>query len=129
MSGRAMPIPLLRVGMAFALAGGAMAVQAQSTRPGNPLDQLPAPAAVPAPRDPAPRVELRAPAGPGAGRLDADTGHEAGVDAEGRLGGGVADRAAYPLAGSLGAVGRLLAGRPGRTGGCRRPVVGHVPGQ
>ena len=70
MSGRAMPIPLLRVGMAFALAGGAMAVQAQSTRPGNPLDQLPAPAAVPAPRDPAPRVELRAPAGPGAGRLD-----------------------------------------------------------
>ena len=35
---------LLRVGVALALAGGAAAVQAQNARPGNPLDQLPAPA-------------------------------------------------------------------------------------
>lgn len=65
-----MPMPLLRVGMAFALVGSVTTAQAQNARPGNPLDQLPAPAAVPTPRDPAPRVELRAPAGPSASRLD-----------------------------------------------------------
>jgi len=70
MSVIARPMPLLRVGVALALAGGAAALQAQNARPGNPLDQLPAPAPVPAPRDPAPRVELRAPAGPTGNRLE-----------------------------------------------------------
>jgi hemolysin activation/secretion protein len=70
MSVIARPMPLLRVGVALALAGGAAALQAQNARPGNPLDQLPAPTPVPAPRDPAPRVELRAPAGPTGNRLE-----------------------------------------------------------
>lgn len=57
-----------RVGLALALAGTVSSLHAQ-TPAGNPLSQLPAPALVPSPAEPAPQVDVRAPAGPAAGRL------------------------------------------------------------
>ena len=63
---------LRRVGIALTLAGSAAALQAQTAQGGNPLDQLPSPAPVPAVPSPAPQVTARPPSGAadGAGKLE-----------------------------------------------------------
>ena len=52
-----------RVGIALTLAGSAAALHAQTAQGGNPLDQLPMPAPVPAARAPTPQVTARPPPG------------------------------------------------------------------